>query len=55
MRYILLAFMLTAGCAGRETRQSRERLNCVYSAQFSPGLTGPERVTAEKTCAEMYR
>lgn len=54
MRPLALVLML-AGCGSmpRETRASRERLNCVYEAQYGSGnFTPAERKRLEESCAQ---
>ena len=38
------------GCAHRESAESRRVLNCVYAAQYGPGLTPAQRNKAVEAC-----
>lgn len=53
MRSLILAVMVLSGCAGRESRESRAYLNCVYAAQYGPGdFSQTERQKLAEACAK---
>lgn len=52
---LLTATLMLAGCASRETRASRERLNCIYSARYGAGIPDDKRPELVNACEEAYR